>query len=230
MRNEKSLNDEKKNIAIQVNDIRKTFGNSEIIKGIGLEIEEGDYVSLTGKSGSGKSTLLYMISSLDPPSAGKIFIEGNDLYLMKEREIHEFRNKKMGFIFQFHYLLPEFTALENVLMPARKAGTLKRSRSYAEHLLEEFDLKDRMDYRIGKLSGGQAQRVAIARALVMHPKYIFADEPTGALDSTNTKVVINILEKVNREKNTTILVVTHDNEFASKTKRQIRLVDGKIVP
>lgn len=212
-----------------MNDLRKTFGNSEIIKGVGLEIEEGDYVSLTGKSGSGKSTLLYMISSLDPPSSGNIRIDGEDLYRMKEEEIHEFRNKKMGFIFQFHYLLPEFTALENVLMPARKAGTLNESQSYAEHLLEEFDLKERMDYRIGRLSGGQAQRVAIARALVMHPKYIFADEPTGALDSTNTKVVMNILEKVNREKNTTIIVVTHDNEFASRTKRQIRLVDGRIV-
>ncbi|MDV6236563.1 ABC transporter ATP-binding protein [Leptospira ellisii] len=218
-----------KKVGIEVNDLRKTFGNSEIIKGVGLEIEEGDYVSLTGKSGSGKSTLLYMISSLDPPSSGNIRIDGEDLYRMKEEEIHEFRNKKMGFIFQFHYLLPEFTALENVLMPARKAGALNESQSYAEHLLEEFDLKERMDYRIGRLSGGQAQRVAIARALVMHPKYIFADEPTGALDSTNTKVVMNILEKVNREKNTTIIVVTHDNEFASRTKRQIRLVDGRIV-
>ncbi|PJZ55908.1 ABC transporter ATP-binding protein [Leptospira barantonii] len=214
---------------ISVNDLRKTFGTSEIIKGVSLEIEDGDYVSLTGKSGSGKSTLLYMISSLDPPSAGTIEIGGKNIYKMDEEEIHEFRNKRMGFIFQFHYLLPEFTALENVLMPARKAGLLKETQSYAEHLLEEFDLKDRMDYRINRLSGGQAQRVAIARALVMNPKYIFADEPTGALDSANTKVVMNILEKVNRETKTTILVVTHDTDFASKTKRQIHLVDGRVV-
>ncbi|TGM07084.1 ABC transporter ATP-binding protein [Leptospira barantonii] len=215
---------------ISVNDLRKTFGTSEIIKGVSLEIEDGDYVSLTGKSGSGKSTLLYMISSLDPPSARAIEIGGKNIYKMDEEEIHEFRNKRMGFIFQFHYLLPEFTALENVLMPARKAGLLKETQSYAEHLLEEFDLKDRMDYRINRLSGGQAQRVAIARALVMNPKYIFADEPTGALDSANTKVVMNILEKVNRETKTTILVVTHDTDFASKTKRQIHLVDGRVVP
>ncbi|EMJ96300.1 ABC transporter ATP-binding protein [Leptospira alstonii] len=216
-------------VGISVNGLKKTFGNSEIIKGVSLDIEDGDYVSLTGKSGSGKSTLLYMISSLDPPSSGSIEIDGKDIYRMGEEEIHEFRNKKMGFIFQFHYLLPEFTALENVLMPARKAGLLKECQGYAEHLLEEFDLKDRMDYRINRLSGGQAQRVAIARALVMNPKYIFADEPTGALDSANTKVVMNILEKVNREIKTTILVVTHDSDFASKTKRQIHLVDGRIV-
>ncbi|EKR74858.1 ABC transporter ATP-binding protein [Leptospira noguchii] len=214
---------------ISVSDLRKTFGNSEIIKGVTLDIEDGDYVSLTGKSGSGKSTLLYMISSLDPPTSGTIEIDGKNIYRMNEEEIHEFRNKRMGFIFQFHYLLPEFTAIENVLMPARKAGLLKEYQSYAEHLLEEFDLKDRMNYRINRLSGGQAQRVAIARALVMNPKYIFADEPTGALDSTNTKVVMNILEKVNLEIKTTILVVTHDPDFASKTKRQIHLVDGRVV-
>lgn len=214
---------------ISVNDLRKTFGDSEIIKGISLDIEEGDYVSLTGKSGSGKSTLLYMISSLDPPSSGTVEIDGKNIYRMDEREIHDFRNKRMGFIFQFHYLLPEFTAIENVLMPARKAGLLKECQHYAEYLLEEFDLKDRMDYRVNRLSGGQAQRVAIARALVMNPKYIFADEPTGALDSTNTKAVMNILEKVNRETKATILVVTHDSDFASKTKRQIHLVDGLIV-
>ncbi|MBE8359450.1 ABC transporter ATP-binding protein, partial [Leptospira interrogans] len=124
--------------------------------------------------------------SLDPPSSGTVEIDGKNIYRMDEEEIHDFRNKRMGFIFQFHYLLPEFTAIENVLMPARKAGLLKKCQSYAEYLLEEFDLKDRMDYRINRLSGGQAQRVAIARALVMNPKYIFADEPTGALDSTNT--------------------------------------------
>ncbi|MBM9501426.1 ABC transporter ATP-binding protein [Leptospira sp. 201903071] len=214
---------------ISVFNLQKTFGNSEIIKGVSLDIEEGDYVSLTGKSGSGKSTLLYMISSLDPPSQGAIHIDGEDIYRMKEEEIHEFRNKRMGFIFQFHYLLPEFSALENVLMPARKAALLNEHQSYAEHLLEEFDLKDRMNYRINRLSGGQAQRVAIARALVMNPKYIFADEPTGALDSANTKVVMNILAKVNRERNTTIVVVTHDPDFAAKTKRQIHLVDGRIV-
>ncbi|AOP34658.1 ATP-binding protein [Leptospira tipperaryensis] len=214
---------------ISVFNLQKMFGNSEIIKGVSLDIQEGDYVSLTGKSGSGKSTLLYMISSLDPPSRGEIHIDGKDIYQMDEEEIHEFRNKRMGFIFQFHYLLPEFTALENVLMPARKAGLLNEHQSYAEHLLEEFDLKDRMDYRINRLSGGQAQRVAIARALVMSPKYIFADEPTGALDSANTKVVMNILAKVNEERKTTIVVVTHDPDFAARTKRQIHLVDGRIV-
>ncbi|MBM9578821.1 ABC transporter ATP-binding protein [Leptospira sp. 201903070] len=214
---------------ISVFNLQKMFGNSEIIKGVSLDIQEGDYVSLTGKSGSGKSTLLYMISSLDPPSLGAIHIDGKDIYRMDEEEIHEFRNKRMGFIFQFHYLLPEFTALENVLMPARKAGLLNEHQSYAEHLLEEFDLKDRMDYRINRLSGGQAQRVAIARALVMSPKYIFADEPTGALDSANTKVVMNILAKVNEERKTTIVVVTHDPDFAARAKRQIHLVDGRIV-
>jgi ABC-type lipoprotein export system ATPase subunit len=142
---------------ISVEAVTKSFGNppTEVIKGVSFTIEEGAFASLTGKSGSGKSTLLYIISTLDAPTTGRVMIGGKDVVQMQPRELHEFRNTNMGFVFQFHYLLPEFTALENVLMPARKAGMLAEKRDYAVHLLERFDLKDKMNHRPGQLSGGQ---------------------------------------------------------------------------
>lgn len=215
---------------ISVEGVTKSFGNppTEVIKGVSFTIEEGAFASLTGKSGSGKSTLLYIISTLDAPTTGRVMIGGKDVVQMQPRELHEFRNTNMGFVFQFHYLLPEFTAIENVLMPARKAGMLAEKRDYAVHLLERFDLKDKMNHRPGQLSGGQAQRVAIARALVMNPKYIFADEPTGALDSANAGIVMDIFRTINREEKCTIVYVTHDTDFAKLAKRRIALVDGAL--
>lgn len=217
-------------MSLVLKNVTKSFGNPpvDVIRNLSFEIQKGEFVSLTGKSGSGKSTLLYLMSSLDFPSSGIIEINGLNISAMKQKELHRFRNRHMGFIFQFHYLLPEFTALENVLMPARKAGEHGKRRKYAEELFEKFDLKDKMNELPGRLSGGQQQRVAIARSLIMDPDYIFADEPTGALDSLNGKIVMEIFKKVNQEKKTTVILVTHDNEFANSAQRQIRLVDGEI--
>lgn len=215
---------------ISVEAVTKSFGNppSEVIRGVSFAVKDGEFASLTGKSGSGKSTLLYIVSTLDAPTTGSVIIDGLNVSEMAPRELHEFRNRNMGFVFQFHYLLPEFTALENVLMPARKAGVMAEKRAYAEHLLEKFDLKGKMGSRPGQLSGGQAQRVAIARALLMRPKYIFADEPTGSLDSTNAGIVMDIFKRINKEEKCTIIYVTHDPDFAKLAKRRISLVDGAL--
>ncbi len=217
-------------MSIVLEQVKKSFGKppTDIIKGVSLEIEAGEFVSLTGKSGSGKSTLLYLISSLDDPSQGKVKIDGKDLVLLSQAELHSFRNKHMGFVFQFHYLLPEFTALENVLMPALKAGQLAEKKADAIRILERFDLGDKLNHIPSQLSGGQMQRVSIARALVMNPRYLFADEPTGSLDSANAKIVMDIFRDINRTEGTTVIMVTHDPDFAKSAKRQIKLVDGQI--
>ncbi|GBF40220.1 ABC transporter ATP-binding protein [Leptospira johnsonii] len=217
-------------MGIILENVKKSFGKppTEVIKGISLGIQEGEFVSLTGKSGSGKSTLLYLISSLDDPSQGIISIDGRNISSLSQTDLHSFRNLHMGFVFQFHYLLPEFTALENVLMPALKAGKLKEKREYAIGLLKRFDLGDKLDHIPSKLSGGQMQRVSIARALVMKPRYLFADEPTGALDSANAKIVMDIFKDINKTEGTTVIMVTHDADFAKSAKKQIKLVDGMI--
>ncbi|MGJ4746208.1 ABC transporter ATP-binding protein [Leptospira sp. SA-E8] len=217
-------------MGIILENVKKSFGKppTDVIKGISLGIQEGEFVSLTGKSGSGKSTLLYLISSLDDPSQGTISIDGRKISSLSQTDLHSFRNLHMGFVFQFHYLLPEFTALENVLMPALKAGKLKEKREDAIRLLERFDLGDKLDHIPSKLSGGQMQRVSIARALVMKPRYLFADEPTGALDSANAKIVMDIFKDINKTEGTTVIMVTHDADFAKSAKRQIKLVDGMI--
>ncbi|PJZ77550.1 ABC transporter ATP-binding protein [Leptospira neocaledonica] len=217
-------------MGIILENVKKSFGKppTEVIKDISLDIQEGEFVSLTGKSGSGKSTLLYLISSLDDPSQGNISIDGRKISSLSQTDLHSFRNLHMGFVFQFHYLLPEFTALENVLMPALKAGKLKEKREDAIRLLKRFDLGDKLDHIPSKLSGGQMQRVSIARALVMKPRYLFADEPTGALDSVNAKIVMDIFRDINKTEGTTVIMVTHDPDFAKSAKRQIKLVDGMI--
>ncbi|TGL61101.1 ABC transporter ATP-binding protein [Leptospira sarikeiensis] len=217
-------------MSILLENVKKSFGKppTEIIRGVSLEIKPGEFVSLTGKSGSGKSTLLYLISSLDDPSQGNISIDGKTIRSLSQKDLHSFRNLHMGFVFQFHYLLPEFTALENVLMPALKAGKLKEKREEAIRLLQRFDLGDKLDHIPSKLSGGQMQRVSIARSLVMRPRYLFADEPTGALDSANAKIVMDIFRAINKTEGTTVIMVTHDPDFAKSAKRQIKLVDGLI--
>ena len=210
--------------------IIKEFGRppQRILHGIDLLIKNGEFVSISGRSGSGKSTLLYLISSLDQPTAGKIFIGDRDISKMDVDEIHSFRNHKVGFIFQFHYLLPELTALENVLLPARNLNLHLEKHQRAIELLENFGIVDKKDKLPGQMSGGEQQRVAIARALIMNPSYIFADEPTGNLDSVNGKIVMNILKKVNVENKTTIALVTHEPEYAAMAQREILLVDGRV--
>jgi len=215
-------------MSIVMKDLKKSFGTppTHILKGINCEIKSGEMVSITGRSGSGKSTLLYLISTLDKLSDGELLIDDRTVPSMSVEELHRFRNEKMGFVFQFHHLLPELTALENVLMPAVKTGKSKLLRERALQLLREFGLEDKAGRMPGKLSGGEQQRIAIARSLIMEPSYLFADEPTGNLDSANGLAVLNFFEKINRERGTTLIYVTHDPIFASMAKRKIVLVDG----
>lgn len=217
-------------MSIRVENVVKSFGDPpiEIIKNVTFDLTDGEFVSLTGKSGSGKSTLLYMISSLDNPTSGKVILQDQIIAEMDQRALHRFRNQNMGFIFQYHYLLPEFTALENVLMPTIKAGIADAKRAEAIALLKRFDLESRMNNLPSQLSGGESQRVAIARALIMNPQYIFADEPTGSLDSANAINVMEIFKEVNRDRGCTIIYVTHDADFAAMAQKEILLIDGAI--
>jgi len=217
-------------MGIIAKNIGKKVGDPEvrILTDISFEVQDGDFVSLTGKSGSGKSTLLYILSSLDSPSEGSVQISGNDLGRMESEELYRFRNQQMGFVFQFHYLIAELTVLENVLMPTMKLNRQIELKPYAESLLEQFGLKDKMNRFPRQLSGGEEQRAAIARALIMKPKYLFADEPTGSLDSANGEKVMEIIQDANQKQGTTVILVTHDKDFASLAKKQIRLIDGKV--
>lgn len=218
-------------MSIVVNSVGKAIGDPavQILSDISLEIAVGDFVALTGRSGSGKSTLLYILSSLDTASSGSVFYEGQDVAKMEPRALSRFRNEKMGFVFQFHYLLAELSAFENVLMPARKAGREVERRAHAEKLLSEFGLADKMHRLPRQLSGGEQQRVAIARSLVMEPKYLFADEPTGSLDSVNGEIVMKIIREANEKMGTTVIMVTHDSDFAKQAKKRVHLVDGRVV-
>lgn len=218
-------------MAIIMNQIVKSFGQppTMILKGISGEIQNGEMLAITGRSGSGKSTLLYIISSLDQATSGDVLVDGASLAQMNKTELHHFRNQKMGFVFQFHYLLPELSALENILMPAMKQNEEIKRKSFALELLKEFGLNQKINHLPGQLSGGEQQRVAIARALIMQPQIIFADEPTGNLDSTNGRLVIDLFKRINQEFGTTIIFVTHDQIFAQMASRQIHLVDGQVV-
>lgn len=215
---------------IVVKNLIKSFGEppQKIIKDISLTIQDKEFVSITGRSGSGKSTLLYLISSLDRPTSGVVEIDGHNIDSLSSPELHQFRNEKMGFIFQFHYLLPELTALENVLMPTRRthAEIIKKPR--ALQLLKDFDLLDKQNSLPGQMSGGEQQRVAIARALIMEPRYLFADEPTGNLDSLSGDNVLKILREAPAKTGTSVIMVTHDNDYAAMADRRIHLIDGQI--
>jgi len=216
---------------IECENIIKSFGSppQEVLHGLSFRIDDGEFVSISGRSGSGKSTLLYLISSLDIPTSGLVKIDQRNLNTMSPEVMHHFRNVEVGFIFQFHYLLPELSALENVLLPARNLNLLKEKENLARELLDKLGILKLASKFPGQLSGGEQQRVAIARALIMKPRYIFADEPTGNLDSINGKIVMDILREVNQTDGTTICLVTHDSGFAAMAQREIYLVDGKIV-
>lgn len=218
-------------MSIVANQVQKVLGEppNHVLKDINLKIETGEFVALTGKSGSGKSTLLYLLSTLDDVSGGTISISGRNVTHMSEDELYAFRNSTMGFVFQFHYLISELTALENVLLPCRKLKLESKKEKYAKELLSEFELGGKTNRLPRQLSGGEQQRVAIARALIMDPQYLFADEPTGSLDSQNADKVISILNRINENRGTTIVLVTHDPDFARESKRQIYLHDGRIV-
>ncbi|KAF5413467.1 MAG: putative ABC transporter ATP-binding protein [Candidatus Methanocomedens sp.] len=218
---------------IQIKNLIKIFGDGVEIKaldGVDLNIERGEFLAIIGPSGSGKSTLLNQIGILDTPTSGTILLDGVDVTKMSEKQRSITRNKQLGFIFQYHHLLPDFNALENVMMPLLISGVKSsKARETARKVLEEVGLGDRMDHRPNQLSGGQNQRVAIARALVNKPSIVIGDEPTGNLDSKASDNIYELLRKLNHEHKQTFILVTHDVHMAEKTDRIIRLVDGRIV-
>jgi lipoprotein-releasing system ATP-binding protein len=217
---------------IRAQQVFKSFGNKtkrvEVLKGIDLVFEQGERVAIVGASGVGKTTLLHVLGTLDRPTSGKVFHQGKDIFKMGEKELAHFRNREIGFVFQFHHLLPEFSAIENTMMPCLIQGSLKKEASLrAESILTLVGLKDRLSHKPGELSGGEQQRVAVARALVLEPKVLLADEPTGNLDTRTGESVFDLLTELNQIKGVTLIVVTHNLKLAEKMSRQIHLVDGK---
>jgi putative ABC transport system ATP-binding protein/lipoprotein-releasing system ATP-binding protein len=208
----------------------KVVGNpaTRILADVNLGIERGEFVALTGRSGSGKSTLLHLLGSLDRPSEGRVSLDGVDLGGLGARDLDAYRNLRMGFVFQFHYLIAELSAFENVLLPARKSGQAKARRARAQNLLKQVGLEGKEGRLPRQLSGGEQQRVAVARALVMEPEYLFADEPTGALDSANGARIMEILKDEHSRRGMTVVLATHDRDIAHSAPRQVRLADGKI--
>ncbi|MHC1631042.1 MAG: ABC transporter ATP-binding protein [Methanotrichaceae archaeon] len=218
---------------IETKKLRKVYSDGvELVAldDVDLIIEEGEFLSIVGPSGSGKSTLLNMLGLLDTPSSGEIWLKGVNITKIDAKERARLRNKELGFIFQYHHLLPEFNAVENVMMPLLIAGVDKNeARKRSVELLEEMGLGDRLNNNPTQLSGGQNQRVAVARALANHPSIVIGDEPTGNLDSKSSDMIYDLLRKLNHEMNQTFILVTHDMNMAEKTDRILRLVDGRIV-
>lgn len=215
---------------IEVRNIHKSFGQLEVLKGVDLNVKKGEIVSIIGPSGAGKTTLLQIVGTLDKPDSGEILINGHNVLKMSEKELSIFRNKHIGFIFQFHQLLPEFTALENVMMPALIAGEKDtEAKKRARQLLTDLGLAERLTHKPNELSGGEKQRVAAARALMMSPDVILADEPSGSLDSQNKAELHNLLLSLRNTFGQTIVVVTHDKELASISDRVVEMKDGIIV-
>ena len=215
---------------IHVEGITKSFGSLQVLKGIDLEITQGEVVSIVGPSGAGKTTLLQIMGTLDSPDAGMINIDGTNVSRMKEKELSAFRNKHIGFVFQFHQLLPEFTALENVMLPAFIAGVPPKEASMrAMEILDFMGLKERASHKPNELSGGEKQRVAVARALINQPAVILADEPSGSLDSHNKEELHQLFFDLRNRFGQTFVIVTHDEALAKITDRTIHMVDGNII-
>lgn len=201
----------------------------DVLKGINLEIKRSETVAVVGASGVGKSTFLHILGALDRPTQGSVFYDGEPIFTLNDRELADFRNKRIGFVFQFHYLLSEFTAIENVMLPLLIGGVNRlRAVEEAEKLLTEIGLKDRLFHKPGELSGGEQQRVAIARALINMPHVLLADEPTGNLDTHTGEDVFKLMLKLNNEKDVTLIIVTHNEKLAGMMSRKILMVDGRI--
>ena len=219
---------------IRIEELKKSYGDSkktvEVLKGISLTINRGETVAIVGASGVGKSTLLNLLGGLDRPTSGEVYYEGKPVFKHDDRKLAAFRNSSIGFVFQFHHLLPEFTALENVVLPALIGGaSFNEAAERATGLLVEVGLKDRLNHKPGELSGGEQQRTAMVRALMRSPSVILADEPTGNLDSRTGEEVFEILMEQNRSRGMTMIIVTHNEKLAGRLTRRLRMVDGNII-
>lgn len=215
---------------IEIKGLTKSFGSLQVLKGIDLRIEKGEIVSIVGPSGAGKTTLLQILGTLDKPDSGSVVVDGIETSTLSTNKLSEFRNKHLGFVFQFHQLLPEFTAIENIMIPAYIAGMKpKEARSRAEELLAFMGLSDRATHKPNELSGGEKQRVAVARALMNNPAVILADEPSGSLDSKNKEELHKLFFELRDKFGQTFVIVTHDETLATLTDRTIHLKDGRIV-
>jgi lipoprotein-releasing system ATP-binding protein len=221
------------NNLLEVKGLRKSFGSGDsqvdVLRGIDLSVKAGETIAMVGASGAGKSTLLHLMGGLDRPTAGEVLFQGKDIFLLNDVSLASFRNHSVGFVFQFHHLLPEFTALENVMMPALIGGTRREeAETAAVDLLKDVGLGHRMTHKPGELSGGEQQRVAIARALVMSPPLLLADEPTGNLDTRTSEEVHALLSEIHSKKGITLVIVTHNEGLADRMGKTIRVVDGCI--
>lgn len=219
-----------KDTIIRVEALSKSFGTLQVLKNVSLTVERGEFVSIIGQSGAGKTTLLQIIGTLDKPDSGKVYLHGSSVFDLKEKEMAAFRNQHIGFVFQFHQLLPEFTALENVMMPALIAKKTKaEAEKSAKELIDFLGLSDRMEHKPNELSGGERQRIAVARALVNKPDVLLADEPSGSLDTKNKAELHKLFMKLRDELNQTLVVVTHDMDMANVSDRVLKMADGQIV-
>jgi len=220
---------------IEIRQLVKSYGTEpnkvEVLRGIDMSVQAGERLGIIGSSGAGKTTLMHILGVLDRPTSGSVTVDGNDLFALKGGDLDGFRNREVGFVFQFNQLLPEFSALENVMMPgliARLPADEVRSR--ALELLEEVGLSHRLDHKPGQLSGGEQQRVAIARALIMQPRLLLADEPTGNLDSATSDAIYNLFQRLHRTRNLTMVIVTHSETLAGRLDRVLRMEDGRLAP
>jgi len=213
---------------LSTKNITKNYGRLQILKGVSMEVKPAEIVSIVGASGAGKSTLLHILGTLEKPDSGSLLIDGTDVLSLSARKLADFRNRKIGFVFQFHHLLPEFSALENVSMPGWIAGERKaETAAKAEQLLDLLGMKERLHHKPAELSGGEQQRVAIARALINRPAIVLADEPTGNLDSQNSMAIFHLLNDLRHQLKQTFILATHNDELAALSDRALRMVDGK---